>query len=102
LRKPQGALARRARATLQDGDRDPPGVAARARGGPVGLEFAQIFGRFGSSVTLVQGAARISPRSDDDAAAELSAALRAEGVELVTGTTVERLEGKRAVLANGG
>jgi mercuric reductase len=71
-------------------------------GGPVGLEFAQIFGRFGSRVTLVQGPTRISPRSDEDAAAELSAALRDEGIELVTGTTVERFEGEQAVLANGG
>ena len=45
-------------------------------GGPVGLEFAQIFARFGSRVTVVQGADRISPRSDEEASAVLHAALR--------------------------
>jgi pyruvate/2-oxoglutarate dehydrogenase complex dihydrolipoamide dehydrogenase (E3) component len=70
-------------------------------GGPVGLEFAQIFARFGTRVTLVQGAARISPRSDADATAELAAALEEDGVEIVTGTTVERFEGATAFLENG-
>ena len=51
-------------------------------GGPVGLEFAQIFARFGSLVTIVQGADRIAPRSDPDSASELQTALEAEGVEI--------------------
>ena len=36
--------------------------------GPVGLEFAQIFARFGSRVMIVQSPDRISPRSDEQAA----------------------------------
>ncbi len=70
-------------------------------GGPVGLEFAQIFARFGSRVTLVQSAPRISPRSDADATAALTAALEEEGIEIVTGTTVERFEGGAAALSDG-
>lgn len=57
-------------------------------GGAVGLEFAQAFARFGSRVTLVEGAERIAARSDADAAAELTAALRDEGVDVVTSTFV--------------
>jgi mercuric reductase len=60
-------------------------------GGPVGLELAQIFSRFGSRVTIVQGADRISPRSDAEAAGELAAALEDEGIEIRTGTTVSRV-----------
>ena len=45
-------------------------------GGPVGLEFAQIFARFGSRVAIVQGADRLSPRSDAEAAAVLQAGAR--------------------------
>lgn len=60
-------------------------------GGPVGLEFAQVFARFGTHVTIVQGAERIAPRSDAEAAAELGAALAEEGIELLVGTTVTRV-----------
>jgi mercuric reductase len=70
-------------------------------GGPVGLEFAQIFARFGTRVTVVQAPPRISPRSDADATDELSAALEDEGIEILTGTTVERFAGATAHLDNG-
>jgi mercuric reductase len=70
-------------------------------GGPVGLEFAQIFARFGSRVTLVQTADRISPRSDADATAALTAALEEEGIEILTSASVERFEGTTATLADG-
>ncbi len=60
-------------------------------GGPVGLELAQIFSRLGSNVTIIQGADRISPRSDTEAAVELAAALEEEGIEIRTGTTVSRV-----------
>jgi mercuric reductase len=60
-------------------------------GGPVGLELAQIFSRFGSRVVLVQHADRISPRFDATATDELTAALEEEGIEVRTGTTVDRV-----------
>lgn len=60
-------------------------------GGPVGLEFAQIFARFGSRVTIVQGAERIAPRADADAANELASALAAEEIEIVAGATITRV-----------
>ena len=59
-------------------------------GGPVGLELAQIFSRFGSRVTVVQVPDRISPRSDADATEQLTAALADEGIDIRTGTTVSR------------
>jgi mercuric reductase len=58
--------------------------------GPVGVEFAQIFARFGSRVTLVQTADRISPRSDAEAAAEVAQALEEDGIEILTSTTTTR------------
>lgn len=60
-------------------------------GGPVGLEFAQIFARFGSQVTLVHYGPQIAARADADAAAELHAALEEEGIEIVLGTGVQSL-----------
>ncbi len=59
--------------------------------GPVGLEFAQIFARFGSRVTIVNHGTQIAARADTDAAWELHAALESEGVEiLLTAGGVER------------
>jgi mercuric reductase len=72
-------------------------------GGPVGLEFAQMFARFGSRVVLIQQAERISPRSDTTATDELTAALEDEGIEVRTETTVDRvrLEGGEVVATIG-
>lgn len=60
--------------------------------GAVGLEFAQSFARFGSKVTLVEGAERIAIRSDADAAAEVHTALEDDGIEIVTNTFVTKVE----------
>jgi mercuric reductase len=58
-------------------------------GGPVGLEFAQIFARFGSRVTIVNHGPQIAARADTEAASELQAALEDEGIEVVLNTGVE-------------
>jgi len=73
-------------------------------GGPVGLEFAQIFARFGSRVTIVHGADRISPRSDAQACAVLHGALEEEdAIEIVVSSTVSsvRPEGHDVVATVG-
>jgi mercuric reductase len=57
--------------------------------GPVGLEFAQIFARFGSRVTVVNHGPQIAARADADAAAEVQAALEDEGIDVVLNGTVE-------------
>ncbi len=69
----------------------PPRLAVIG-GGPIGCELAQAFARFGSRVTLVQGAPRLLERDDPDAAAVVLDALRRDGVEVVLGATVERVE----------
>jgi mercuric reductase len=73
-------------------------------GGPVGLELAQIFARFGSRVTIVQGADRLSPRSDAEAAAVLQDVLEADdGIEIVLSSTVSSVhqEGDEVVAVVG-
>ncbi len=60
--------------------------------GAVGVEFAQMLARFGARVTIVEVAPRILPRMDADAAAALHEALSAEGIEILTGSQVARLE----------
>ncbi len=51
-------------------------------GSYVGLEFAQMFRRFGSQVTVLQRGAQIVPREDADVARTLQDILEAEGIEL--------------------
>jgi mercuric reductase len=58
-------------------------------GGPVGLEFAQTFARFGSRVTVVNHAPQIAARADTDAAKELQAALEDEEIEIILDTGVD-------------
>jgi mercuric reductase len=57
-------------------------------GGPVGLEFAQVFSRFGSRVTIVHTGSQIAARSDREAADELQVVLEAEGIEIVLNSGV--------------
>ena len=59
--------------------------------GPVGLEFGQIFARFGSRVTIVNSGPQIAARADREAASELQAALEAEGIEIVLNGGVDSL-----------
>jgi mercuric reductase len=68
-------------------------------GGPVGLEFAQIFARFGSRVTIVNTGTQIAARADTEAAAELHAALEDEGIEIVLGA-IERVTPNSATLGD--
>ena len=58
-------------------------------GGAVGLEFGQIFRRFGSQVTIVDALERIAPAADAEAAATLTAALQEEGIDIVLSVFVK-------------
>ncbi len=62
---------------------DVPDALLVVGAGPVGLEFAQIFARFGSHVTIVNHGSQIAARADTEAANELQAALEDEGIEVV-------------------
>lgn len=59
-------------------------------GGPIGVELAQCFARFGSHVTLVEQAARLVLHEDATVAAQLESSFDAEGVEVLTGSRALR------------
>ena len=61
-------------------------------GGPIGIEFAQIFVRLGSMVTVLEMADRILPKEDPDVAAYMAELLSREGVRIRTGTKAESVE----------
>jgi pyruvate/2-oxoglutarate dehydrogenase complex dihydrolipoamide dehydrogenase (E3) component len=55
-------------------------------GGYIGLEFAQMFRRFGSAVTLIAGGG-IAPREDEDVSTILADTLTEEGVTILRAKT---------------
>ena len=61
-------------------------------GGFEGVEFAQIFRRFGSRVTLIQRGAQLLPREDADVADAVRQVFEREGMEVLLNTSVERVE----------
>lgn len=63
-------------------------------GGYIGLELAQAMRRFGARVTIVERNHRVLPREDDDAVAELTAMCQREGIDVVTGVELQRVEGR--------
>ena len=61
-----------------------PAHLALLGGSYIGLEFGQMFRRFGSKVTVIERSDQIIPREDDDVAASVRSALEAEGVSFLT------------------
>jgi dihydrolipoamide dehydrogenase len=61
-------------------------------GGYVGLEFGQMFRRFGSRVTVVDFAEQVLPYEDADLARELQQTLEAEGIRFVLKARTTRVE----------
>lgn len=55
-------------------------------GGYIGLEFGQMFRRFGSEVTIVQRGKQLLAREDDDVAEEVAKILREDGIEVLLET----------------
>ncbi|MFA4868849.1 MAG: mercuric reductase [Pedobacter sp.] len=67
-------------------------------GNYIGLEFGQMFHRFGSKVTIIEKSSRIMPREDTDVSAELTKILTDEGLKILTSTTIDKIQKKNAVL----
>jgi pyruvate/2-oxoglutarate dehydrogenase complex dihydrolipoamide dehydrogenase (E3) component len=61
-------------------------------GGAIGLELAQMFARYGSRVTVVEGTDRLLPPEEPEAGEVVAAALREDGVEVVLGAKAVRVE----------
>src|SRR6185436_12573062 len=56
--------------------------------GAVGVEFASIFRRFGSDVTIVELLPRLVPIEDEAVSAELERSFKKQGIKVLTGTKV--------------
>jgi dihydrolipoamide dehydrogenase len=66
-----------------------PGELVVLGGGPIGLEMAQAFRRLGSRrVTVLEVAPRLFAREEPFVGDEVSAAMRAEGIDIRTGVSI--------------
>jgi dihydrolipoamide dehydrogenase len=70
------------------GMKEVPRSIAIMGSGAVGVEFASIFRRFGSDVTLIELLPRLVPIEDEAVSAELERSFKKQGIEVMTGTRV--------------
>ena len=69
----------------------PPHSLIVIGGGAIGVEFAQVFARFGFEVTIVEAAPHLLPAEESEAGAVLGGVLEDEGLAIRTGTVVTAL-----------
>jgi pyruvate/2-oxoglutarate dehydrogenase complex dihydrolipoamide dehydrogenase (E3) component len=69
-----------------------PGHLIILGGSYVGLEFAQVFRRFGSEVSVIEVAPRLIAREDEDVSRAVAAFLEREGISLHLGCQVVGVE----------
>jgi pyruvate/2-oxoglutarate dehydrogenase complex dihydrolipoamide dehydrogenase (E3) component len=85
--------------TVLDVDFVPPHLIIIG-GSYIGLEFARIYRRFGSEVTVIEAAPRLIPREDEDVSVAVADILRSEGISIHAGAgnlEVSRRDGGVAV-----
>jgi dihydrolipoamide dehydrogenase len=61
-------------------------------GGAVGVEFASMFRRFGTEVTVIEMLPRIVPVEDEDVSKELERSFRKQKIRVETGARAENIE----------
>ncbi len=62
-------------------------------GGYIGLEFGQMFRRFGSRVTILQSNAQLLTHEDADIVDEITKILREDGIEVLLDAKTQRVSG---------
>ena len=68
-----------------------PGNLLILGGGYIGLEFSQMFRRFGSKVTVIQSGPQLLRGEDQDVAAKVLEILRQDGVEVLLNARAEKV-----------
>jgi pyruvate/2-oxoglutarate dehydrogenase complex dihydrolipoamide dehydrogenase (E3) component len=69
-------------ATIMELERTPEHLLVLG-GGYIGLEFAHMFRRFGTRVTILHSHSQLLPREDEDVASEMARILRDDGIEIL-------------------
>jgi pyruvate/2-oxoglutarate dehydrogenase complex dihydrolipoamide dehydrogenase (E3) component len=63
-------------------------------GGYIGCEFAQMFQRFGSRVTILERSGSFLPREDPDVGEQVLSIFREDGIDVRLGALVQSIEGR--------
>jgi pyruvate/2-oxoglutarate dehydrogenase complex dihydrolipoamide dehydrogenase (E3) component len=66
-------------------------------GGYIGLEFSQMYRRFGARVTVITRDDRLIPREDPDVSAEVEKILAEDGIDVVKNANTLRVDGRGGV-----
>ena len=69
-----------------------PGHLLIVGGGYIGIEFSQMFRRFGSKVTVIQSGSQLLREEDPDVAAEVTKILREDGIEILLHARTQKAE----------
>ncbi|MBB3054501.1 mercuric reductase [Mucilaginibacter gotjawali] len=92
--------------TIMDLDKVPEHLLVIG-GNYIGLEFGQMFSRFGSKVTIVEKSGRIVSREDEDVSEELTKILQEEDITILCNASTSKIKKKQGekitatVLING-
>ncbi len=68
-------------------------------GSYIGLEFGQMYRRFGSEVTIIQRDPRLVSREDEDVSAAVQEIVQNEGVAVITDTSDQQIESRNGKIA---
>jgi pyruvate/2-oxoglutarate dehydrogenase complex dihydrolipoamide dehydrogenase (E3) component len=60
-------------------------------GGYIGVEFSQMFRRFGSKVTVIQRGHQLLGEEDEDVVAEVAKILRQDGIEILLNASTQKI-----------
>lgn len=61
-------------------------------GGYIGVELGQMYAKFGTKVTILEGGAQVLPGFEPELAAPVVKQLKADGIQIITGAIAEKVE----------
>lgn len=67
-------------------------------GGYIGVEFAQVYRRFGAEVTIIQRGDQLMPREDKDVADAIQAFLIEEGIQIICGASAQSVTNEKGII----
>jgi dihydrolipoamide dehydrogenase len=74
--------------------REPPDKVVVIGGGPIGVEFAQVWSAYGVDITILEMLDHLLPLEDEEISVQLERAYKKQGIKFVTGAQVAGAEAR--------